>query len=97
MSLAERRTENDVGESNRSAAQGMDHLRRVVARRIRGASGEQHGPRRATQLIYFVPAIVIRVISGGASKRIGGPQVPAPRLTYSRLPSVSSVRPAPTR
>ena len=30
--------------------------------------------------------MVISVISGGASSRIGGPQVPAPRLTYSIRP-----------
>jgi len=44
----------------------------------------------------FSLSMVISVISGGANRRIGGPQVPAPRLTYSRRPSASLERPVCT-
>ena len=36
----------------------------------------------------------IRVTSGGARKRMGGPQVPDPRLTYSQDRFASWVKPA---
>lgn len=44
----------------------------------------------------FSLSMVINVISGSAKTRIGGPQVPAPRLTYSLRPSASRVRPVCT-
>jgi len=34
-----------------------------------------------TSRYWFALVIVISVISGGANRRIGGPQVPVPRLT----------------
>lgn len=78
----------DIIRSKQAADRPQDRqdvlVLKETLRRQRAATSEQ--APSASMRTYPAERSVISVISAGANRRIGGPQKPVPRLTYSSAP-----------